>query len=78
LKKPELLHWLQEECRQWEALLEQIGPERMEQPGVNGQWSLKDLVAHLKGWQPRLIAHIQAAQRNEPEPPPPWPARDEQ
>jgi len=46
----------------------------MDQPGVNGQWSIKDLVAHLTGWQPRLIARIQAAQHNEPEPPPPWPA----
>lgn len=74
MKKSDLLNWLQEEYQQWEALLEQIGPTRMDQPGVNGQWSIKDLVAHLTGWQPRLITRIQAAQRNEPEPPPPWPA----
>jgi hypothetical protein len=47
----------------------------MDQPGVNGDWSMKDIVAHLTGWQPRLIARLQAAQRGEPEPPPPWPAR---
>jgi len=74
MKKSELLDRLQEEYRQWEALLEQIGPTRMDQPGVNGDWSMKDIAAHLTGWQPRLIARIQAAQRNEPEPPPPWPA----
>jgi hypothetical protein len=75
MKKSELLNWLQEEYQEWEALLDQIGPARMEQPGVNGKWSMKDLVAHLYyGWQPRLIASIQAAQRGEPEPPPPWPA----
>jgi hypothetical protein len=74
MKKSELLNWLQEEQQQWEAFLDQIGPERMDQPGVNGQWSMKDMVAHLTGWQPRLIAGIQAAQRSEPEPPPPWPA----
>src|SRR3954454_24668701 len=74
MKKAELLHWLQDEYRQWEALLDQIGPARMDQPGVNGQWSIKDLIAHLTGWQPRLISRIQAAQRHEPEPPPPWPA----
>ncbi len=73
MNKSELLHWLQDEYQQWEALLAQIGPERMEQLGVNGDWSMKDLVAHLNGWQPRLIARIQAAQRGEPEPPPPWP-----
>jgi hypothetical protein len=74
MKKFELLNWLQEEYQQWEAFLDQIGPERMDQPGVNGDWSMKDIVAHLTGWQPRLIARLQAAQRGEPEPPPPWPA----
>ena len=74
MEKSELLNWLQEEYQQWEALLDQIGPTRMDQPGVNGDWSIKDLVAHLTGWQPRLIAGIQAAQHREPEPPPPWPA----
>lgn len=74
MKKSELLHWLHNEYRQWEALLDQIGLERMDQPGVNDQWSFKDLVAHLTGWQPRLLGRIQAAQRGEPEPPPPWPA----
>ena len=74
MKKAELLNWLQEEYQQWQAFLDEIGLERMEQPGVNGDWSMKDLVAHLYyGWQPRLIARIQAAQRGEPEPPPPWP-----
>jgi hypothetical protein len=75
MRKSELLHWLREEYRQWEVLLEQIGPTGMDQPGVNGQWSVKDLVAHLTGWQPRLISRMQAAQRGEPEPPPPWPSR---
>jgi hypothetical protein len=74
MKKSELLHWLREEYRQWEAFLDQIGPLRMELPGVNSDWSMKDIVAHLTGWQPRLIAQIQAAQRGEGEPPPHWPA----
>jgi hypothetical protein len=74
MKKSELLTWLQEEYQQWEALLDEIGPARMEQPGVNGDWSMKDIAAHLTGWQPRLTAHLQAAQRGEPEPPLPWPA----
>jgi hypothetical protein len=75
MKKSELLKWLQEEYRQWEAFLDQIGLARMDQPGVNGDWSMKDIVAHLTGWQPRLIARIQAAQRGEGEPPSPWPAQ---
>lgn len=74
MNKSELLDWLREEYRQWEAFLEQIGPARMEQPGVNGDWSMKDMVAHMIGTQPQMTASLQAAQRGEPEPPPPWPA----
>ena len=74
MNKSELLHWLQDEYQQWETLLDQIGPAQMDQPGVNGDWSMKDIVAHLTGWNRRLIANIQAAQRGEGEPPPPWPA----
>ncbi|MEZ4863275.1 MAG: ClbS/DfsB family four-helix bundle protein [Caldilineaceae bacterium] len=74
MNKSELLHRLQQEYQQWETFLDQIGPERMNQPGVNGDWSMKDIVAHLAGWQPKLINRIRAAQSGEPESPPPWPA----
>ena len=73
MNKSELLNWLQEEHQQWEALLERIGPTHMDQVGVTSQWSFKDLIAHLipDGW--RGIANLQASQRHELEPPPPWP-----
>ena len=74
MRKAELGNWLQEEYRQWEGFLDQIEPTRMDQPGVNGDWSMKDIVAHLTGWNRWLVARLQTAQRNEPEPPPPWPA----
>lgn len=73
MEKSDLLNWLQKEYQAWEALLEQIGPTRMEQAGVNGEWSMKDLIGHLTGWHRWLVARMQAAQRGEPEPPPPWP-----
>jgi hypothetical protein len=73
MKKSELLNWLQEQYQQWEAFLDQIGLTRMEQPGVNGDWSMKDIVAHLTGWNRWLVARLLAAQRSEPQPPSPWP-----
>jgi len=33
---------------------------------------MKDVVAHLTGWNRKLVGDLQAAQRGEPEPPPPW------
>lgn len=74
MKKSDLLDWLLAETRQWDAFLVQIGPAHMDQPGVNGDWSMKDIVAHLTGWQRNLVAQLLAAQRNQPEPPPYWPA----
>ena len=74
MKKSELLNWLQEQYQQWESFLDQIGPTRMTQPGVNGDWSMKDIVAHLTGWNRWLVARLQAAQRGEPKPSPSWPA----
>lgn len=74
MRKTDLLDWLQQQYRHWEALLAEVGPARMEQPGVNGDWSMKDIVAHLTGWNYAVVARLQAAQRGEPEPPPPWPA----
>jgi hypothetical protein len=46
----------------------------MDQPGVAGFWSIKDVVAHLTGWRRRTVARLQAAQLGLPEPLPPWPA----
>ena len=74
MTKSELLDWLQEENRGWESFLEQIGTDRMEEPGVAAHWSMKDIVAHLTGWNRWLVLRLQAAARGEPEPSPPWPA----
>jgi len=74
MKKSDLLNWLQEQYREWELFLDQIGPAHMDQPGVTSDWSVKDVVAHLTSWNRGLVARFQAAQRGEPEPPPLWPA----
>jgi hypothetical protein len=73
MNKSELLNWLQEEHQQWEALLERIDPTDMDKVGVTSQWSFKDMLVHLIPDNRRLVANLQAIQRNEPEPPPPWP-----
>lgn len=71
--KAQLLDDLRDENARWEALLQDIGEEHMTQPGVAADWSIKDIVAHLTGWRRRTVARFQAALRNEPAPPPPWP-----
>ncbi len=72
--KAQLLDGLRDEQAGWEALLQDIGEEHMTLPGVAGEWSIKDIVAHLTGWRRRSVARFQAALRREPAPPTPWPA----
>ena len=70
----ELQNWVHESYAKWEAFLDQFGVARMDEPGVAGHWSMKDIIAHLTGWDQHVVARLQAALRGEPEPPPPWPA----
>jgi hypothetical protein len=58
----------------WQALVAEVGEGRMEEPGPMGDWTFKDLAAHLTGWRERTIGRLEAAGRGAPEPPPPWPA----
>ena len=73
MNKAELLSGLQEEYQNWQSVLDQIGSDHMDQPGVAGHWSIKDIVAHLTGWRRRTVARLRAVQHGQPEPPPPWP-----
>jgi hypothetical protein len=74
MNKAELIAGLQREYQGWQELVDQIGLEHMDQPGVAGHWSIKDIVAHLTGWRRRTVARLQAAGHGDPEPSPPWPA----
>lgn len=69
--KDDLLARVRAERASWQALLAEIGAERMEQPGPMGQWTFKDLVAHLTGWRERTIRRLEAGPDREP--PTPWP-----
>lgn len=74
MNKADFLRDLDEENRQWEALLDSFDQKRMEQPGVAGHWSIKDIVAHIASWRRRTVARLQAVARGEPEPAPMWPS----
>jgi hypothetical protein len=58
----------------WDALVAEVGDERLEEPGPMGEWSFKDLAAHLTGWRARTVERLEAAVRGEAEPAAPWPA----
>lgn len=71
MNKNDVLIWLDEHTK-FQRLLDKVGPERMDKPGVNGEWSMKDIVAHMTGWQHRMVNEVEAASKGKPKPPLPW------
>lgn len=57
----------------WDVLLAQVGEERMTTPGVTGNWSVKDVVAHLTAWERRPVAWLTAVRQSATPEPAPWP-----
>jgi uncharacterized damage-inducible protein DinB len=39
----------------WEALLAQIDEEQMQKPGAAGQWSVKDVIAHVASGESEIV-----------------------
>jgi hypothetical protein len=73
MRRSELVEQMKSEQESFEGLLGQVGEERMEEPGVAGEWSMKDVVAHLTAWRRRTVARIEAAAQGKPEPAHEWP-----
>lgn len=71
--KAMLLEQIERERIAWERLLADVGEQRMLQPGATGDWSFKDVVAHLNGWRAKTIENLEAAVAGRAPAPPPWP-----
>jgi hypothetical protein len=72
--KGQVLAAIDRERQAWETLLAEVGEARMLEPGPMGDWTFRDLIAHLDGWRARGLQRMEAAIAGQPEPPSPWPA----
>jgi hypothetical protein len=72
--KAALLELIERERGLWDDLVAEIGEDRMLQPGATGEWSFKDVVAHLNGWRIGTLARLAAARDHSDPAAPPWPA----
>jgi hypothetical protein len=52
----------------WESLLAEAGDARLTEPGVEGDWSLKDIIAHITYYEKWAADNVLALQRGEPRP----------
>ena len=66
--KDHLLAALAEEYNRWEELLASMSDEQITAPRLPDHRSIKDVVAHLRAWQQRSVARLNAAMADrEPE-----------
>src|SRR5205085_9037384 len=61
-----LLSIMQAERAEWEALLARVEEARMTEPGIEGPWSVKDIVAHLTWYDRTFVEGAQTVMRGEP------------
>lgn len=67
MEKEELLEELKESREKTLGLLDDLPDEALEEPGVLGNWSIKDILAHLTSWEAELIKLLwQASQGQKP------------
>jgi hypothetical protein len=52
----------------WEALVAEAGEARLTEPGVEGDWSLKDIIAHITYFETWATNCLMAIRRGEPLP----------
>jgi hypothetical protein len=57
----------------WRSIVQQV-PSAMNDVPINGDWTFRDLMAHLLAWRSWGLARMRSALDGEPEPPPPYPA----
>jgi hypothetical protein len=74
VSKGQVLAAIDRERAEWETLLAEVGEARMLEPGAMGEWTFKDVIAHLTGWRSRWLRRLEAAANGQPEPKPAWPA----
>jgi len=56
---------METERMRWKTLLAEIPDERMVQAGVTGDWSVKDIIAHVTAYEQGLVKWLEAALRGE-------------
>lgn len=60
MNKTEFLDALQTGRGEWDAVLAQIGAARMTEPGIEGEWSVKDIIAHVTWFEREMVGVLQA------------------
>jgi Mycothiol maleylpyruvate isomerase N-terminal domain len=61
-RKAQILEQVRATHQEFEGILAQIAPDRLTQPGVNGDWTVKDVLAHITWWEQHLLRRLRTGQ----------------
>lgn len=79
--KADLLALVRESWAELGATIDRLGEQEMIQPGVEGEWSVKDLLAHISAWEALMVQWVGDSLRGDtpdrPAPDEPWEDLDE-
>ena len=65
ITKAGLLHELRAARAEWDTLMAEVGAARMTEPGAAGDWSVKDVIAHLTSYDRWFVQASEAYFRGE-------------
>lgn len=60
MDKATFMRSLRADRSEWEALLAEVGAEWMTQPGAAGDWSVKDIIAHVAWGEREMLGVVRA------------------
>ncbi len=60
MDKATFLEMLQVERADWEALLAELDADQLTQPGAAGEWSIKDIIAHVTWHEREMVGVLRA------------------
>jgi hypothetical protein len=65
MEEHDLIATMRSERAKWRALISNVGQSVALQSGVVGEWSLKDVVAHVTAYERGLVEWLAAASRGQ-------------
>jgi hypothetical protein len=65
MNKTQFLETLQMERAGWESVLKQVGEERFTLSRVVGEWSIKDVIAHIMSYEQYILDRLRETLRGE-------------
>ena len=65
MTRDQVLQRLAAAWQDFEASYAGLTPAQLRTPGVTGQWSVRDIIAHVTWWEEEALAHLPVIRRGE-------------